>query len=90
MKRLKFVIILLLIVNCSILPFIKKDAGKHRIMLEVVGDTRARQLYIDGFEKLDPREKIFAYYLTKAGIAGRNIFYDQNHKHALAIRDLCE
>lgn len=72
------------------MPFVGKKSIKHQIMLEVVGDTQARQLYIDGFEKLTTKEKIFAYYLTQAGIAGRDIFYDQHHKNALKIRNLCE
>ncbi|MBN1153621.1 hypothetical protein JXB12_01730 [candidate division KSB1 bacterium] len=64
--------------------------GSSRVMLEVVGNTQTRQLYINGFEKLERNDKILAYYLTRAGIAGRDIYYDQNYSNALRIRNLFE
>ncbi|MBN2012139.1 hypothetical protein JW960_22610 [candidate division KSB1 bacterium] len=83
-------LICLFTLNCAGLPFIGHDSSERTIMLEPVGDTQVRQLYIDGFEQLSVREKLFVYHVTLAGIAGRDIFCDQNHKYALAIRNLCE
>ncbi|MEE4311041.1 MAG: hypothetical protein V2J62_04170 [candidate division KSB1 bacterium] len=89
-KRHCLILAVMFITGCAPGSLINIGGDGHEIMLETVGDSRARQLYIEGFETLSPRERILAYYLTQAGLAGRDIYYDQNHKHALEIRDLCE
>ena len=48
------------------------------------------QLYADGFSSLPLRDKILIYHLTQAAIAGRDIFYDQKHRDALAMRRVLE
>lgn len=42
------------------------------------------------FETLTPKQKELVYYLTEAGLAGRDIIYDQNFKHNLRIRKTLE
>ncbi len=59
-------------------------------LAEQVGGYAIVRLYDDGFEKLSPKERIFAYYLSQAALAGRDIFYDQNHRNAIEIRDMLE
>ena len=59
-------------------------------LLEQVGKTAIVRLYAEGFEQLDVKDKILAYYLYQAAIAGRDICYDQNYRHALEIRDMLE
>ncbi len=49
-------------------------------------DIKVLRYKIDGFEKLTLDQKKLAYYLTQAGLAGRDIVYDQNYKHNLEIR----
>lgn len=61
---------------------------ERKYVLERVGSARVVQLYADGFEKLTQKEKIFAYYVSQATIAGRDIAIDQHHRNALEIRDL--
>ncbi len=69
----------------------KEPASETRkYLLEQVEDFAVIQLYADGFEQLTPKQKILAYYLSQAALAGRDIFYDQNHRYALEIRDLFE
>ncbi len=63
---------------------------ERRYFLERVGNTQVVQMYADGFEHLPLRQKILAYHLCQAAIAGRDIMYDQNHRHALEIRRLVE
>jgi dipeptidyl-peptidase-3 len=65
------------------------ESGK-KYLLERVGKVDIVQLYADGFEELNLQEKILAYYLYLAAIAGRDITYDQNHRHGLVIRNLLE
>ncbi|MDZ7337254.1 MAG: dipeptidyl peptidase 3 [candidate division KSB1 bacterium] len=63
---------------------------ERRYFLERVGNTQVVQMYADGFERLPLRQKLLAYHLCQAAIAGRDIMYDQNHRHALEIRRLME
>ena len=43
-----------------------------------------------GFDSLPLQQKKLAYYLTQAGLSGRDIFYDQKYKHGLLIRKTLE
>ncbi|MGE3188577.1 MAG: peptidase M49, partial [Vicinamibacterales bacterium] len=58
--------------------------------LEQVDDAAIVQLYADGFEGLEPGEKILVWHLYQAALAGRDIYYDQRHRDNLAVRDLLE
>jgi dipeptidyl-peptidase-3 len=49
-------------------------------------DTRILRYKINGFDELALEQKKLAYYLTQAGLSGRDIIYDQNYKHNLEIR----
>ncbi len=62
----------------------------RKYLLEQVEDFAVIQLYADGFDQLTQNQKILAYYLSEAAVAGRDIFYDQNHRYCLEIRDLFE
>ncbi len=59
-------------------------------LLEQIGPFIIMQVYADGFEDLSFNEKMISYYLYQAAVAGRDIAYDQHHKHALKIRDILE
>jgi dipeptidyl-peptidase-3 len=62
----------------------------RKYSLERVGPARVVQLYADGFDQLSAQQKLFAYYLTTAARAARDISIDQHHRYALEIRDLVE
>jgi dipeptidyl-peptidase-3 len=53
---------------------------------ESFADKKIIRYQIPGFDKLTLQQKKLVYYLTQAGLAGRDIIYDQNYKHNLAIR----
>jgi dipeptidyl-peptidase-3 len=59
-------------------------------LLEQIDDAAVVQLYADGFEKLPLKEKTLVWHLYQAAIAGRDIYYDQRHRHNLGIRHLLE
>ncbi|MDO8527272.1 MAG: hypothetical protein Q7T03_06270 [Deltaproteobacteria bacterium] len=65
--------------------------GKH-FLVEKLGKNEfaIARCYLDHFVTLTPKERILLYYLTRASIAGRDIYYDQRHRDALQIRDLAE
>lgn len=59
-------------------------------LLEQIDEAAVVQLYADGFDKLTLKEKTLVWHLYQAAIAGRDIYYDQRHRHNLGIRALLE
>ena len=57
---------------------------------EQFADLKILRYQIPGWEKLTLQQKKLVYYLTQAGLEGRDIIYDQNYQHNLAIRDVLE
>src|SRR5687767_12535028 len=66
------------------------SSTERKYLLERVDDAAVVQLYADGFSTLPLREKTLIYHLSQAAIAGRDIFYDQKHRHALEMRRILE
>jgi dipeptidyl-peptidase-3 len=83
-------VFLILITSVFITNCAKKKVEERKYALERVDDFQVLQVYADGFDKLSTKEKILAYYLSMASLAGRDIEYDQNHKYALEIRKILE
>jgi len=75
----------LVFMNCA-----KKELEERKYFLERVGDFQVLQVYADGFDELSLKEKLLAYNLSMASLAGRDIEYDQNHKFELEIRKILE
>lgn len=53
-------------------------------------DIQVLRYQAPGFEKLPLRQKLLAYYLTEAGLSGRDIFWDQKYRHNLVVRKTLE
>ena len=62
----------------------------RKIQLDRVDDTVVVQLYADGFDELPLPDKLLAYHLSQAAIAGRDIFLDQRYEHTLGLRWVLE
>lgn len=62
----------------------------RRYLLETVDDAAVVQLYADGFSALPVKEKALIWHLYQAALAGRDIFYDQKHRDALAMRGVLD
>lgn len=77
----------LLLISCR---DAQKETGLRTYALEQVGSTMIVQVYADGFNDLTLPEMVTAYYLYRAAVAGRDITYDQHHKHALEIRNILD
>ncbi|MDH5715846.1 MAG: dihydrofolate reductase, partial [Candidatus Aminicenantes bacterium] len=95
MIRKSLLIVLVgLFIALLIMPACKREEAPaeapREYLVEQVGKTAIVRLYADGFEQLDVKDKILAYYLYQAAIAGRDICFDQNYRHALEIRDMLE
>ena len=53
-------------------------------------DVRVLRYQVPGWEQLTLQQKQLCYYLNMAGLAGRDIIWDQNYKHNLKIRRALE
>ncbi len=53
---------------------------------ETFADLGILRYQVPDFDKLTLKQKEYVYYLTQAGLAGRDIIYDQNYRHNLTIR----
>ena len=64
--------------------------SEFEYVVEQFADLRVLRYQIPGFDELSLNEKKLAYYLTQAGLAGRDIMWDQNYRHNLEIRHALE
>lgn len=53
---------------------------------ENFADKKIIRYQVPGFEKLTLSQKKLVYFLTEAGLSGRDIMYDMNYRHNLVIR----
>lgn len=66
----------------------KEDDWKWKT--EQFADVAILRYKIDGWDKLSLNQKILVYYLSEAGMSGRDIIWDQNYRFNLAIRHALE
>ncbi|ELR71130.1 Dipeptidyl-peptidase III [Fulvivirga imtechensis AK7] len=59
-------------------------------LAEQFADLKIIRYQIPDFDKLTTQQKTLVYYLTQAGLAGRDIMWDQNYRHNLKIRHALE
>ncbi len=59
-------------------------------VVDQFADLRILRYQVPGFEELSLQEKKLVYYLTQAGLAGRDIMWDQNYRHNMEIRKVLE
>ncbi|HEY6506908.1 MAG TPA: hypothetical protein VIY56_02790, partial [Vicinamibacterales bacterium] len=94
--RLGAAFVIALSAACSTAPPASEETAaaaapaERKYLLETVDDAAVVQLYADGFEALSLREKTLVWHLYQAALAGRDIFIDQKHRHALEMRTLLE
>ena len=67
-----------------------KTGPERRYLIEQIGPVALVQFYADGFEKLTPRQRLLAYYLAEAGIAGDPIYYDEISPYGLELKQVLE
>jgi len=95
----KFLVMFLLMafvcmVSANVFAQGAKEKPERKYVLERVKcgpkDFAVVQVYADNFDKLSLADKLQIYYLTKAAIAGNDMWFDQNHRDALKIKHLME
>ncbi|MGB3467406.1 MAG: dihydrofolate reductase [Cyclobacteriaceae bacterium] len=69
----------------------QSDAGDNfQYQTEQFADLKIIRYKIPGFERLTPKQKELVYYLSQAGMEGRDIMWDMNYRHNLTIRKALE
>jgi dipeptidyl-peptidase-3 len=58
--------------------------------VEQFADIKILRYQIPGWDNLTLKEQKLVYYLTQAGLAGRDIMWDQNYRYNLKIRTALE
>lgn len=53
-------------------------------------DIRVLRYQVPGWDKLTPQQRMLAYHINEAGLAGRDIMWDMNYRHNLKIRKALE
>ncbi len=80
--------------SCKQGPEVEKPAVAEEKGFEYVvdqfADLRILRYQVPGFDELSLKEKKLVYYLTEAGLAGRDIMWAQNYRHNLDIRKALE
>ena len=94
-----FLALLLFISSCGSEPAtsdqnnVEENASSNddfNYFVEDFADLKILKYRIEGWDKLTDNQKKLCYYLTQAGLAGRDITYDQNNKYNLRIRRALE
>jgi dipeptidyl-peptidase III len=65
-------------------------SGESSIVVDKFADIQVLRLPVDGWDKLSLQQKKYCYFLAQAGLAGRDINFDQNNEYNLQIRKLLE
>lgn len=65
-------------------------ADSFRWETEQFADIRILRYQVPGWDQLSQQQKQLCYYLNMAGLAGRDIIWDQNYRHNLKIRRALE
>lgn len=68
----------------------KVEKEKFNYLVEQFADIKILRYQIPGFDELTLKEKKLVYYLTQAGLVGRDIMWDQNYRYNLIIRKALE
>ncbi|WP_121908435.1 dipeptidyl-peptidase 3 family protein [Ulvibacter antarcticus] len=59
-------------------------------LVEQFSDIKVLRYQIPSWDDLSLKEQKLVYYLTQAGLSGRDIIWDQNYRHNLTIRKALE
>ena len=66
------------------------QADDFQYFSEQFADLKIIRYKVPGFDQLSLDQKKLVYYLTQAGLAGRDIIWDQNYRYNLVIRRALE
>lgn len=68
----------------------KDTTAKSEWVVDRFADIQVLRYKINSFDQLSTKQKALVYYLTQAGLSGRDMAWDQNFKYNLEIRSALE
>jgi dipeptidyl-peptidase III len=77
-------------INDAIVVNNAETSSDFNYNVEQFADLRILRYQIPSWEGLSLKEQQLVYYLTQAGLQGRDIMWDQNYRHNLKIRKALE
>jgi dipeptidyl-peptidase-3 len=69
---------------------VQNDKAAFSYKVDQFADLQVLRYQVPGWENLTLKEQELVYYLTQAGLAGRDIIWDQNYRHNLTVRRALE
>ena len=100
MRKVSYLVVASLLVMSCNQPKPKEEVVEESIVLEEqedfqweteqFADIRILRYQIPGWDNLSLKQKQYVYYLTQAGLSGRDILWDQYYRHNLEIRTALE
>ena len=70
--------------------YVPKSEDSFQYKVDQFADLAILRYQIPGWDELTLKEKELVYYLTQAGLAGRDIIWDQKYRYNLEIRSALE
>lgn len=67
-----------------------EPGDEFRFEADRFADIRILRYQVPGWEALSLQQKTLLYFLSQAGMSGRDILWDQNYRHNLRIRKVIE
>jgi dipeptidyl-peptidase-3 len=71
-------------------PATESEESEFVWSTERFADIKIIRYQIPGFDQLSVKQKSLVYYLVQAGLAGRDMMWDQNYRHNLSVRRALE
>jgi dipeptidyl-peptidase-3 len=93
MKYIKMILLSLTVCGLSSCTnFQKNDVTEDTFQWQIdqFADIRIMRYQVPGWDDLTSKQKELLYYLSEAALCGRDIIFDQNYKHNLAVRQILE
>lgn len=96
MKKLFYILLAVVLFNCgkdTKEPQVQeqpKDSIAFQWKADQFADIKVLRYQVPGFDALSEKQKQLVFYLTQAGLSGRDIMWDQNYRHNLKIRKALE
>jgi dipeptidyl-peptidase III len=94
MKKIQFTACIALaclsITGCGEATSNEENTATDGVVVDRFADIQVLRYEISGWDKLSLDQKKLVYYLSQAGLAGRDIIYDQNNAYNLEIRKALE
>ena len=94
MKKIQFTVFIALacmaFTGCSEESSNEENTPTDGVVVDRFADIQVLRYELSGWDKLSLDQKKLVYYLSQAGLAGRDIIYDQNNAYNLEIRKALE